>query len=503
MLTAQFSPPYILTLDLGTSSARALLFDATGRAVPGVAAQIANEPHFDKLGDLTFDLAHLTANMVAVIDQTLARAGTRTDQIAAVTLCTFVTNIAGIDDAGQPVTPVLTYAQPGSAADAAALRAELGPAADAVHDRTGCVLHSSYLPARLRWVARVQPEWLRQSAWWMSAGEYLIWQFTGVRAASYSLAAWSGLLDRRHLVWDDLWLDRLPIAVDQLSPLSEIVPLSNHLRPLWAARWPALARVPWFPAIGDGAAATVGSGCADGRQVALTIGTTAALRAVVSPDLATLPDGLWLYRITAAQGLLGGATTEGGNLLAWLRATLQLPAPDELERQLAARPPADHGVIVLPFVAGERAPGWNDDARAVLHGFTLNTAPVDLYQAVLEAITYRFALIFAAMAPSLPAGASIVASGGALTASPAWSQIVADVLGRPLQVLEERELACRGLALLALHHLGVIPSQSALAPVVAKTYAADATRRSLHAAAQARQTALYRRLLGPSTVDHS
>lgn len=496
-MTDRASPPYILTLDLGTSSARALLFDAAGHAVPGVVAQIANQPQLDPLGDLTFDLAQLTANMVSVIDQALARAGPLAGHIAAVTMCTFVTNIAGFAAAGQPVTPLLTYAQPGSAPDAAALRTELGEAASTVHDRTGCVLHSSYLPARLRWVARRHPAWLVQSAWWMSAGEYLLWRFTGVRAASYSLAAWSGLLDRRRLVWDDGWLARLPLDISQLSPLCDIVPLAQHLLPPWAARWPALAHLPWFPAIGDGAAATVGSGCADGRQVALTVGTTAAVRAVVPPDLATLPEGLWLYRILAAQGLLGGATTEGGNLVAWLRTTLQLPAPDELERQLAARPPAAHGLTVLPFVAGERAPGWNDDARAVLAGFTLNTVPLDIYQAGLEAIAYRLAIIFANMTPYLPGTAPIVSSGGALTASPAWAQIMADVLGRPLHVLEEKELACRGLALLALQQLGFIRSPSDLRPEVAKTYTPDAHRRALHAIAQARQIALYRQLLIP------
>ncbi|MEZ4735178.1 MAG: hypothetical protein R3E79_49415 [Caldilineaceae bacterium] len=88
----------------------------------------------------------------------------------------------------------------------------------------------------------------------------------------------------------------------------------------------------------------------------MTIGTTGAMRVVVDPNLDQVPDGLWLYRVSGKQGLLGGATTEGGNLFAWLRETLQLPPMAQLEKELAAREPAAHGLTVLPFVAGERAP---------------------------------------------------------------------------------------------------------------------------------------------------
>ena len=68
--------------------------------------------------------------------------------------------------------------------------------------RTGTLIHTSYLPARFRWLARTQPELLAASRYWLSFGEYLLWQLTGCRAASYSVAAWSGLLNRRSLTWD-------------------------------------------------------------------------------------------------------------------------------------------------------------------------------------------------------------------------------------------------------------------------------------------------------------
>jgi gluconokinase len=307
------------------------------------------------------------------------------------------------------------------------------------------------------------------------------------------------MLNRRSLTWDQDWLAALPVQPEQLSPLVDVnQPLQGLLSP-WAERWPALRNVPWYPAIGDGAAANLGSGCDHPTRIALTIGTTGAMRVVVDPSLAQVPDGLWLYRVAGHQGLLGGATTEGGNLFAWLRESLQLPPIDELEKALAVREAAAHGLTVLPFVAGERAPGWHERARASIIGFTLNTQPVDLVQAGLEAIAYRFSLIYRRVKPYLAAEQhQIIASGGGLLSSPAWLQIMADALGEPILALTEKEITSRGIALLGLQQLGVIQKTSDLPPTTGQTYLPDPARHARHQQAIERQVALYDLLIARS-----
>jgi gluconokinase len=76
-----------------------------------------------------------------------------------------------------------------------------------------------------------------------------------------------------------------------------------------------------------------------------------------------------------------------------LRQTLRLGAPDEVEAALAALPPDGHGLTVLPFLAGERSPGWAGDVQATIHGLTLATTPIAIVRAGLEAVAYRFAVI--------------------------------------------------------------------------------------------------------------
>ncbi|MCS6826283.1 MAG: gluconokinase [Caldilinea sp.] len=488
----------LLVLDIGTSSTRALVFDDSAQLLTDSIAQIPNAPHITPVGDVIFDADTLFAAVVEAIDRALATPAVQRQPVLAVAACTFVTNVVGLDAQERPLTPLFTYASPGCTEAVAELRAALGASGvHAAHERTGCPLHTSYLPARFHWMARHRPDWLSRAQRWLSIGDYVLRRLTGEVCTGYSVASWTGLLNRRTLQWDEEWLERLQLAVGRLPALVEAAPLSVRLQPEWARRWPALREAVWIPAVGDGAAANVGSGAVAPHQVALTIGTTGAMRVVVPADQPVIPNGLWLYRVTAQEALLGGATTEGGNLLAWLRKTLRLPSLSEIEAAMAAAPPAAHGVHCLPFIAGERAPGWNEAARAALIGFTQSTTPLDLYRAAMEAIAYRFALIYRLLQPSLPEegrNSAIVASGGALTASPSWQQIVADVLGRPLTLLKEAELSARGVAILALRSLGVLPAWDSLPPSVAATIEPNLDHHLRHQAMIQEQSALYMRL---------
>ncbi|MEZ4555895.1 MAG: FGGY family carbohydrate kinase [Caldilineaceae bacterium] len=173
----------------------------------------------------------------------------------------FVGNVLGLDVDGQPITPVFTYADTRNAPAVGDLRRRLGrDFMDAAHDRTGCMLHTSYLPARFAWFAAAEPDLFDQVARWVSVAEWIQQQLTGTLAVSVSVAAWTGLLDRRTLTWDSTWLDRLPVTAGQLSPIVDSLTALGTLTSTWQERWPAL-RAQLYPAVGDGAAANIGSGC--------------------------------------------------------------------------------------------------------------------------------------------------------------------------------------------------------------------------------------------------
>jgi gluconokinase len=215
----------------------------------------------------------------------------------------------------------------------------------------------------------------------------------------------------------------------------------------------------------------------------------------VQPEVAQVPEGLWCYRLDRNNALLGGATSEGGNVYAWMRDTLRLGEPDEIERALAELAPDDHGLTVLPFLAGERSPGWAGDARATVSGLTLATTPIQILQASLEAVAYRFALIEERICGQPACSHRLIASGGALLSSPTWMQIIADALGRPVVASEEEEATSRGVALLALRSIGALDALDDAPAADGRAYEPDAARHAIYREAIERQRKLYAKLV--------
>ncbi len=493
----------ILTLDIGSSSVRAMIFDARARAVSGASAQVKYQFRTTSDGGGEIDADELVEYCVSVIDGLLARLGDSARQIAAVASDCFVMSILGVDANGNAVTPVYTYADSRGARQVADLRARFEESA--THQRVGTLFHTSYLPARISWMAQERTEEFKGARYWMSFGEYLYFKVLGVRAVSHSVASWTGLLNRETLDWDDGLIAALPLERDQMSPIVDCESQMGELQRDFSARWSALKNAAWFPTIGDGAAANLGSGCVDPSRVALTVGTSSAIRTVREHGrtgaVGNVPPGLWSYRITRDLELVGGALSEGGNVYAWAQDILRLGNSDEVEHELAAMQPDAHGLTVLPFLAGERAPNWNADARGALFGLTLNTQPIEVLHASMEAVAYRLGLVFELLcdaAPSAEPGMVVIASGGALMKSPTWVQIIADVLNMRVIASAEPEATSRGAAIIALKALGAIKSFDDLPAQMGPTYQPDGSRHAIYTRACERQKKWYNLLLKES-----
>ncbi len=434
----------ILALDVGTSSARTGLYDDGGRRAGDRFHQVEYAPAVTADGGVEHDPARLLEAVTACLDAVVG--GSRTPAVSAVGVATFWHGLLGFDAAGRPATPVYMWADTRSAREAALLREALDE--EALRARTGCHVHTSYWPARLRWLRRAQPAVVRRVARWGSLGECLELALFGEAATSICMASGTGLLDQTALRWDPTALAAAEIEPERLFPLCDRTEPRYGLRPPWARRWPALRGVPWFPAVGDGAASNVGSGCTTPARLALNVGTSAALR-VVGADVGPPPRGLWRYRLDRRLSVVGGALSEGGNLFAWCRDVLRLPDAEATEAALARTMPDGHGLTVLPFIAGERAPGWRGDRRAVIAGLRLDTTALDIAQAALEAVALRIGLVYGLLAPLVPPEHVVAASGGAIARSPALARMVADVIGRPLMLVREDEVTARGAAQLA------------------------------------------------------
>jgi len=449
-------PASILTLDIGTSSARTLLFDAEGSQVEGFGSQTPYHVTTTPDGGWEIDADHLVDLAVQSVSQIYKQLAAANVQPAAVALDTFWHNVVGVDESGRPVTPLIHVFDTRSAEAAKRLAGKIDNREQ--HKRTGCVLHPSYLPAKLLWLSETRPDAFRSARQWMSIGAYLFLKLFGQPVESTSMISGTGLWNQCANDYDSGILDVLPVDRNQLAPPDEMDRPLTGLLPEYGSRWPGLNGIPWFPALGDGACDDIGSGCTTPERFALMVGTSGAMRAVLERESMEIPEGLWCYRVDRRRFVLGGALSNGGEVFAWMKRTLALPAPEEIEKQIAAMTPGEHGLTVLPLFAGERSTKWRADARAAITGMASNTGPMDILRASLESVSLRFRNIYDIMKESIGAPKEVIASGGALLHSPAWTQMMADALGHIVVACLEKEATSRGAALLALERLGLIKS---------------------------------------------
>lgn len=489
-------PPLVLAIDVGTTSVRVEIYDRRGRDVRGPAATAECPVQTTPDGGAEIDPDGLLALTLQVVDESLAAA---TDalgdglQIEAVAISTFWHSVLGIDEDGRPTTPLLLWADSRARDQMPVLRARLDERA--VHARTGCLLHWSYLPVKLLWLQQAMAPAYERTRHWVSFGEYLHLRLLGRAVCGISMASGTGLLDQNAQHWDPDVLGAIGLTEDRLLPLAGQGEALNGLAEEYTSRWPALRSARWFPAVGDGAVSNVGSGCVTQDRMALMVGTSAALRVAWRGERTEIPWGAWCYRVDEQRFVLGCADSNGGNLFAWLSDTLKLPSDAKLEREIAAMPADSHGLTVLPFIAGERGPGYAAHARAAILGLTQATRPAEIVRASLEAVALRFALMYGIVTSVLPAPKQAVATGGALLKSPAWTQIVTDAIGRPLVASGVAEASSRGTALLALERLGAIENVETTPAALGHVYEPDPDAHNRLMAAQERHRRYYQRLV--------
>jgi gluconokinase len=292
--------------------------------------------------------------------------------------------------------------------------------------------------------------------------DYLYAQLLGREVpASISMATPTGLVDLRTRTWDEELLDMLGLDAERLPAISD-APVDG-----------------WYPALLDGACSNFGAGCVTRERAALMVGTSGAIRVVYETEQPQPRPGLFLHWVDETRVVEGGSLSDGGNLYAWMEQTFK----ESDAGSLGDRDPDSHGLTFLSLLGGERSPGWHQHAKGAVHGLTFDTTPLDLRQAGLEGVAFRFAEIVDLM----PALEEIVVTGGALLRDPDWVQIMADALARPVTTSGVKEASLRGAAVVVLERLGETPAPAPLGTVVEpRPEKADVFR-----AARERQRLLY------------
>lgn len=367
---------------------------------------------------------------------------------------------------------------------------------DAIYRRTGTPVHPMSPLAKLVWLRHDEPALFARAARFVGIKEYVFFRLFGQWRVDHSIASATGLLNLEALDWDE---GALALAGVRREQLSMLVPTTHRLQGLSADAAAATgldAGTPFVVGANDGVLSNLGVDAMAPGDVAVTIGTSGALRAVVDRPRTDPSGRTFCYALTERHWVVGGPVNNGGVVLRWLRDELATTEsqiakrlgidPYDMLTRIAERVPAGSaGLLFHPYLAGERAPLWNANLRGSFFGLAMHHRKEHMIRAVLEGILFNLCSILPAVESLVGPSRSIKATGG-FARSALWRQMMADIFDRDVVVPESFESSCLGAAVLGLHALGLADSLSVVGGMV------GATHRHQPDAAHA---AVYRRLL--------
>jgi len=454
---AAHTGPVVLGADLGTSTAKAAAFSADGRRL--AAAQVALPAAVGAPQRAEQDADTLVAALGEAVRRTVDELRRLGLTVNAIGLSGAMHSLIGLDAAGRPLTPVMIWADRRAVSAVATLAGD--PDARRLPARTGTPLAPMSPLTKLRAIADDDPATAAAVVRWCSAKEYVVTRWLGEAVVDPSTASATGLFDVRTQGWDPTALALARVTAAQLSTPVPATTTLVGLDPAVAAALGLPGHVPVVLGGSDGCLAPLGAGAVSDGLGSLTIGTSGAVRLMVDHP-ATDPAGrLFCYALDGRRWVVGGPISNGGLVLRWLRDRLLgvddldgEDAYDRIDTLVAGVPAGADGVVAVPALTGERAPRWDAEARAAVVGLTAATGSEHVARAFLEGVAHALGAVARALDDSGHHLTALRADGGFLK-SRVWPQIVADVMGLPLELTTQQDGPVRGVALLALEALGI------------------------------------------------
>ncbi len=438
---------YVLGVDVGSTATKAVLCDKTGTIVArgSVPTHIARP----QPGWAEVDYARCWEGVVVACRQALESApdAAMPRRIVGIGLTSLAPSVAPLAHDGTPLHAGIIYEDRRSASQVAHVLAR--ESQSAIVPRTGMRIESgSTTLSSMLWLVAERPDLVEACACFGSLTTYLAHRFTGNFGIDWATAQLSGLFSLDDPPrWLEEWCRQLGIPPEKLPSHMPSQARIGEVSTAAAAQLGVPAGTPVAMGGPDAQAAAVGAGLVEPQAGLLSVGTTSVLtvcteRSVADPRFYTRRHVLPGRYLHVAPTLMGGTT------LRWAASLLGVESVEEVVALAEASEPGAGGVIFLPYLMGERAPLWDRDARGVFYGLQLSTGRAEMARAVVEGIAFAARNVLTHMESHLgdTVAPLLVTGGGAF---PGVAQTLANVLQRPLTVIEGGESAAQGAALLA------------------------------------------------------
>ncbi len=438
----------ILALEASTSSAKALVYSCD----EGIK-EIVSVPYSEQVSDVSTQDPEGMYNALKQCVKAILDRGHR--QIDAIGLCTTWHSVLFLDKDRAPLGRIITWADTRAGATAEQLRQD-DAFCRAVYRRTGCMIHSTYSIWKYIDLKKRYPEFTKNVAFFSSQQEYIFEKLTGEIAISKTVASGAGILNIHRLTWDEEILKFAGIHASQLSYLRE----STYTAPLCGQAAKELNLKAGIPVIlggADGALNQIGAGAIAKGIMTLSVGTSAALRFTTDYPVIPQEPSTWCYYLGHNKWAAGAATPGAGNCVEWFVKKLNCERGfgyTEADKR-AQQIDREKAPWFLPFLYGERCPGWQDNRTGGFCGLRGEHDIGHLYYAVLEGVLFNLYQCYNLLTEVWAPADEIRISGG-ITNSDIWLNMAADIFQSAVITSEIEHASTLGAVALVLYSHGAL-----------------------------------------------
>ncbi|WP_243387396.1 gluconokinase [Bacillus kexueae] len=441
---------YYIGVDIGTTSTKSVLFSLDGNERFKYSIEY---PLFTSIdGTAEQNPEEVFQAVFHTIQACVHYANQENILIRAISFSSAMHSLILVDHRNQPITNLMTWADTRSSKWATNLKES--DTGKELYQQTGTPIHTMTPLSKLIWLKNERPKWFEQAHKFISIKEYILFELFGEYVIDYATAGATGLMNLNTLTWDKRALSL--VEVDE-HRLSTIVPTTYLLPPMKESFRNALGLSPdtsYIIGASDGVLSNLGVNAIQDGVVALTIGTSGAIRTVVSEPTTEENGSIFCYPLTTNNWVIGGPVNNGGVILRWLKELFECDY-ETLNALAKNVPPGADRLFFHPYLTGERAPIWNSDAKGSFFGLTLNHGKPHITRAVMEGVIFNLYTVMTKLKPFMKEPKCIRASGG-FANSPLWCQMVADIFQMRVEIPSSIESSSYGAVLLAGYALGDI-----------------------------------------------
>ncbi|PPK99214.1 gluconokinase [Parapedobacter indicus] len=450
---------YILGVDIGTSGTKAVAFRVEGEVIAGqhVGYPILNP----QPGYFEQSPAVLFSAVIEAISTTVQSVRNRFSQakLLGVGFSSAMHGLIAIDKEHQPMTDCIIWADTRSEPFASKLKAS--SIGFDIYSKTGTPIHPMSPLCKLGWMREHLPEVFNTVYKFISIKEYVFFKLFGRYVIDESIASATGLFDIHTFTWYRPALNLIGISPEQLAEPVPITYVISGMDEQTAHEMGIPVDTPFVIGGSDGCMANLGSYAISPGDAAVTIGTSGAVRITSNVPVTDEKARTFSYVLTRNTFVLGGAVNSGGVVLQWYKDNFGMPDASNVDsyatlaEEATSVPAGAEGLIFLPYLAGERAPHWNADAKGLFFGVQMHHSRAHFTRAVFEGVIYGLYSVGKVLG-EIAGPIQVIHASGGFARAPLWVQLLADVFNKQVIVHDHVEGAATGAYMTVVKALGIL-----------------------------------------------